>query len=413
MTPLPLSIAFAHLMARKRQTAVSIGGVMLGVAIFIGIGGMMNGFHSYVRTQLIDTNAHIVISDEIREAAPQPLTTLYPDGAVEVRRVLPRDPVRGISGASMILEALNAMDGVAAAPSLVGQIILRRAGRDYAISGIGVDGPREERVTDIVHDMVEGRFAALTSEPNGLVIGRELADKMGVGLGDSVVASASAGGQTSLKIVGIFHTGIDVEDWFWGIIPLARQQAMQNRPRVVNQIHIRLADVSRSIPLAQQIERRWGFKAAPWEETYARVLDVFALQDKIIYLTTSSILVVAGFGIFNVISTIVMEKARDIAIMRSIGMPGASVVAIFVIEGIVVGVIGMLLGWLAGWGLGVAIHHVPAPTGNPGDTLPVKLTPLLYSAAGIIALVSAIGAAFLPARKAARADPLTIIRGAA
>ena len=266
----------------------------------------------------------------------------------------------------MILEALNAMDGVAAAPSLVGQIILRRAGREYAISGIGVDEPREERVTDIVHDMVEGRFAALTSEPNGLVIGRELADKMGVGLGDSVVASASAGGQTSLKIVGIFHTGIDVEDWFWGIIPLARQQAMQNRPRVVNQIHIRLADVSRSIPLAQQIERRWGFKAAPWEETYARVLDVFALQDKIIYLTTSSILVVAGFGIFNVISTIVMEKARDIAIMRSIGMPGASVVAIFVIEGIVVGVIGMLLGWLAGWGLGVAIHHVPAPTGNPG-----------------------------------------------
>ena len=78
MTPLPLSIAFAHLMARKRQTAVSIGGVMLGVAIFIGIGGMMNGFHSYVRTQLIDTNAHIVISDEIREAAPQPLTTSIP-----------------------------------------------------------------------------------------------------------------------------------------------------------------------------------------------------------------------------------------------------------------------------------------------------------------------------------------------
>jgi lipoprotein-releasing system permease protein len=413
MTPLPLSIAFAHLMARKRQTAVSIGGVMLGVAIFIGIGGMMNGFHSYVRNQLIDTNPHIVISDEIRVAAPQPLTTLHPDGAVEVRRVLPRDPVRGISGASMILEALNAMDGVAASPSLIGQIILRRAGRDYAISGIGVDAPREERVTDIVHDMVEGSFAALASEPNGLVIGRELAGKMGVGLGDSVVASATGGGQTSLKIVGIFHTGIDLEDWAWGVIPLARQQAMQNRPRVVNQVHVRLSDVSRSIPLALQFERRWGFKSAPWEETYARVLDVFALQDKIIYLTTTSILVVAGFGIFNVISTIVMEKARDIAIMRSIGMPGTAVVAIFVVEGVVVGVIGMVLGWFAGWGLGAALHLVPAPTGNPGDTLPVKLTPLLYSAAGTIAVLSSIGAAWLPARKAARADPLTIIRGAA
>ncbi len=188
---------------------------------------------------------------------------------------------------------------------------------------------------------------------------------------------------------------------------------MQNRPRVVNQIHVRLADVSRSIPLAGQIERRWGFKAAPWEEFYARVLDVFALQDKIIYLTTTSILVVAGFGIFNVISTIVMEKARDIAIMRSIGMPGASVVAIFLIEGIFVGMIGMILGWFAGWGLSGLIHMIPAPTGHAGDLMPIKLTPLLFSAAGTIALLSAIGAAWLPARKAARADPLTIIRGAA
>ncbi len=266
MTLLPLSIAFAHLMARKRQTAVSIGGVTLGVTIFIGIPAMMNGFHNYFLSQLVDTNPHIVISDEFREAAPQPLAALHPDGAVEVRRVLPRDPMRGISGAAAILEALNAMDRVAAAPSLIGQVILRRAGRDYAITGIGVDAPREERVTDIVHDMVEGSFGALASEPNGLIIGRELADKMGVGLGDSVVASTTATGQTSLKIVGIFHTGIDVEDQYWGIVPLTRQQAMQDRPRVVNQIHLRLDDVSRSIPLAGQIERRWGFKAAPWEE---------------------------------------------------------------------------------------------------------------------------------------------------
>ena len=363
MTPLPLSIAFAHLRARKRQTAVSIGGVMLGVAIFIGIGGMMNGFHSYLLSQLVDTNPHIVISDEIRQAAPQPLTTLHPDGAVEICRVLPRDPVRGIAVAAAILDALNAMDGVAAAPSLIGQIILRHAGRDYSVTGIGVDAPRELRVTDIVHDMVEGSFEALASNPNGLAV--------------------------------------------------ARQQAMQNRPRVVNAIHVRLADISRSIPLAQTIERRWGFKSAPWEETYARILDVFSLQDKFTYLTTASILVVAGFGIFNVISTIVLEKARDIAIMRSIGMPSTSVVAIFVIEGIVVGVAGVLLGWLAGWGIGALLHMVPAPTGNAGDRLPVKLIPLLFEAASLIALFSAVGAAWLPARNAARSDPLSIIRGAA
>jgi len=263
LTPLPLSIAFAHLRARKRQTAVSIGGVMLGVAIFIGIGGMMNGFHSYFLSQLVETNPHIVITDEIREAAPQPLALLHPDGAVEVRRVLPRDPVRGITGAAAILDALNAMDGVAAAPSLVGQIILRHAGRDYQITGIGVDAPREVRVTDIVHDMVEGSFDALASNPNGVLIGRQLAEKMGVALGDSVVAATTTGAQANLKIVGVFHTGIDAEDQYWGILPLARQQSMQGKPRVVNEIHIRLAEIARSIPFAQAIERRWGFKSAP------------------------------------------------------------------------------------------------------------------------------------------------------
>jgi len=261
--------------------------------------------------------------------------------------------------------------------------------------------------------MVEGSFEALSSEPNGLILGNALADKMGVALGDSVAAATTAGVQADLKIVGIFHTGIDAEDQSWGILPLARQQAMQARPRVVNQIHIRLADIASSVLLAQSIERRWGFKSAPWEETYARILDVFALQDQIIYLTTTSILVVAGFGIFNVISTIVMEKARDIAIMRSIGMPSGSVVAIFVIEGVFVGFVGMILGWLAGWGFGALLRMVPAPTGNPGDTLPIKLSFLLFLSASVIALASAIAAAWLPARRAARADPLTIIRGAA
>jgi lipoprotein-releasing system permease protein len=413
MTPLPLSIAFAHLWARKRQTVVSIVGITLGVAIFIGIGGMMNGFHHYFLSQLVDTNPHIVISDEIRQAAPQPLTNLHPDGAVEVRRVLPRDPVRGISGAAAILDALNGMDGVAAAPSLIGQAILRHAVRDYSVTAIGVDAPREARVTDLVHDMVDGSFDALASNPNGLLIGQPLADKMGVRVGDSVTAVTTAGAQTILKIVGLFHTGIDAEDQNWAVTGLARQQAMQARPRVVNQIHVRLENVSRSVPLAQAIERRWGFKSAPWEETYARILDVFAMQDKIMFLTTASILVVAGFGIFNVISTIVMEKARDIAIMRSIGMPRGSVTAIFLIEGIVVGVVGMALGWLAGWGLSILIHMIPAPTGHAGDRMPVRLELALFASASVIALISSVGAAWLPARKAARADPLTIIRGAA
>src|SRR5487761_2576801 len=102
MIPLPLAIALAHLRARKRQTLVSVLGVTLGVGVFIAIGGMMQGFQSYFRTQIIDTNPHILITDEIRTPA---LQLLQPHDAVAISRILPRDPVRGIAGAGAILDA--------------------------------------------------------------------------------------------------------------------------------------------------------------------------------------------------------------------------------------------------------------------------------------------------------------------
>ena len=413
MIPLPLAIALAHLRARKRQTLVSVLGVTLGVGVFIAIGGMMQGFQSYFRTQIIDTNPHILITDEIRTPALQPLQLLHPHDAVAISRILPRDPVRGIAGAGAILDALAHMQGVAAAPTLRGQMILRRAGRDYAVTGLGIDAPRELKVTSLAHDIVEGSIDALTTQPNGLVLGNTLAKKMGASLGDTVIAATAAGGETALRIVGMFHTGLEQQDLGFVYLPLTKQQSMQARPRVVNEIHIRLDDISRSIPVAQEIEGRWGFKAAPWEETYARILSVFVLQNAIIYSCTGSILVVAGFGIFNIISTVVLEKGRDIAIMRSIGLAGRDIVAVFVIEGAVVGVIGVLVGWLFGWGIATGLRHVPAPGAeNPGDTLRIVQSVSLYGLASVIALVCAIGAAYLPARRAARTDPLDVIRGA-
>jgi len=272
---------------------------------------------------------------------------------------------------------------------------------------------RELRVTSLERDMRQGSLAALGTRPDGVVIGSGLADKMGATLGDTLAVATTAGGESTLRVVGIFHTGLEQQDTGQVYVALARQQSMQGRPRVVNEIHVRLDDIGRSIPVAAMIEGRWGFKAAPWEETYARILSVFVLQNAIIFSTTGSILVVAGFGIFNIISTVVMEKARDIAIMRSVGMPRGGVVAIFVIEGLVVGVLGMVAGWLLGWGIAAVLRQVPSPgASDPSEKLRVVLSGFTFVLGSAIALASAVGAAWIPARKAARTDPLAIIRGA-
>ncbi len=410
---LPLAIAVAHLLGRRRQTLVSVLGVALGVGVFIAMTGLMAGFQAFFRNQLIESNPHVVITDEVRRPAPQPLAMLHPGGAVAVSRILPRDPVRGIANAGEILAALAAMEGVAAAPTLRGQMLLRRAGRDYAVSAVGIDPVQEMRVTTLQKDVKEGSMAALGTRSDGIVLGRALADKMGAALGDTVAVATSAGGEGALRIVGIFRTGVEQQDTSQVYVSLNRQQSMQGRPRVVNEIHIRLADIARSKEVAALVEGRWGYKAAPWEETFSRILEVFVMQNIIIYGSTGSILLVAGFGIFNIISTVVSEKARDIAIMRSIGMPRGSVVAIFVAEGIAVGLMGVAAGWLAGWAGASFMETLPAPgASDPTQRLTVQQSAFTYGLAAGIAMLSAVGAAWIPARKAARTDPLAIIRGA-
>ena len=413
MIPLALHVALAHLRGRKRQTAVSVLGVMLGVGIYIGISGMMQGFHTYFLRQLVESNPHVLITDEVRIAAPQPLQMQHPAAAVVVRRVLPRDPVRGIGAAGSIVAALDRMPGVTAAPMLSGQLILRRSGRDYAVNALGIDPARQGKVTSLARDMVAGSLTALAREPSGLILGRSLAEKMGVAIGDSVVALATGGGETSLRVVGLYFTGLEEQDLSRVYVNLVRQQSMQARPRVVNQIGIRLADITRSIPLAARVEARFGYKTAPWEETYSRFLDVLALQNWIIYSTLGAILVVAGFGIFNIISTVVLEKARDIAIMRSIGVAARRIVRIFILEGAVVGVLGMVAGCGVGRLLSLALGRIPAPgAADPTQTLMIEQSWWIYGSACVLALISAVAAAFLPARRAARIDPLAVIRGA-
>jgi len=416
MKDLNIRIAFSHLKSRKRQTLVSILGVATGVAFFIAISGMMGGFQDYLREQLIEAYPHIIVTDEYREAAPQPSSLAYPDALVEVKRRLPRDPVRGISSAPEILEALSQMPGVIASGTLRGQLLLRRAGRDYPVSALGINPEKEQQVTQLRGDLTAGSFDALATVPDGIVLGGTLAHQMDAHLNDTVNAVSPSGVVTQLRVVGIYQTGLENLDSSQVYVGLTKQQAMQDRARVVNEIRIHLDNFEETTPLARQIEQRWTYKAAPWEETNARILSVFVMQNAIIFPTVGAILIVAGFGIFNIIATVVLEKAREIAIMRSIGMRARDLAAIFMMEGLLVGLIGTLLGWLGGYAMAEGMRMIEMPhsplTSESGRNMIVNTELWRFALAGGLAIFTSILAAFLPAKKAAQTNPLDIIRGA-
>jgi lipoprotein-releasing system permease protein len=408
-------IALAHLRKRKRPTLVSILGVALGVGFFIAIAALMQGFQSYFISQIIDVSPHILMKDEFRSAPRQPAEALAEGGAVQLSGVKPKDEPRGIRNGEAIAASLARLPGVTASPSLTGQALLRYGSKDVSATIVGIEPEVERIVTRIERDMTVGRLADLRATANGIILGDGLAYKLGVGPGDSVNAVSPEGVLLKTKITGLFRTGVTTLDNGTAYMLLKKAQILQNRPNVVNQIRMRLENVAQAQTAAADIEARFGYRAESWQETNEGVLGIFVIQNGIMYSTTGAILVVAAFGIFNIISTVVLEKTRDIAILKSIGLDELDIWLIFLIEGLAVGIVGAIIGWAVGYGLTEALAQVRLPIEGYVKTqgFYLKYSARHYLLSAGIAVSAAVLAAYLPARKAARVNPVDIVRGAA
>jgi lipoprotein-releasing system permease protein len=357
------------------------------------------------------------MKDEFRRPDLQPVELAFAGGAVEVRGVKPRDTVRGIREAGAKLAAIEAMPGVAVAPMLRGPALLRYGARDTSVSIGGIDPERERRVTNIEKDMTEGRLEDLRSTANGVIVGIGVAQRLGAKVGDTVTAISPAGVTQPFRIVGIIATGVTAIDASEAYVLLRLAQVLLDRPNVINSLRIRLDDVREAEPLARRLESVFRYRTESWEESNRNILGLFVIQNAIMYSVVGAILLVAAFGIYNIISTVVHEKARDIAILKSLGFRAADIQRIFVLEGAIVGVAGAIAGWGVGIGLIEALAQVrfdqvgPVIQGRSGFLLAREWWP--YLAGAVFALVAATVAAFIPARRASRLNPVEIVRGAA
>lgn len=408
-------IARGMLARRKRQTLVSVLGVALGVGFFIGTAAVMRGFQSYFVSQIIDVQPHITIKDELRRPLPQAAALAHPDAAIALSGLRPQDRVRGIRAPGDRLAILEAIPGTAVAPLLTGQALMRYGARDVSATITGIDPLRYPRVSNIAKDITQGSLDDLRTTANGIVIGVGLAERLGISLGDSVNAVSPRGVTLLMKVVGIFRTGIVTLDQTQAYTLLKVNQILQDRPSVVNQIVLRLEDVRQAEPLARIIEARFGERTESWEEQNANILTVFVIQNSITFAITGAILLVATFGIFNVISTVVFEKTRDIAILKSLGFTERDIQILFLIQGLAAGAIGAAMGCALGAliieGMAQIRFGADTPSGNNRFILAREWQ--IYAIASGVAIASAAIAAIIPARRAARLDPVQTIRGAA
>lgn len=408
-----LDIAWTHIAGRGRQTFVAIVGVAVGVGFSIAMAALMQGGQDDFVRQLIDTMPHVEVSDEQRSARRQPAEDVFEVAAISGLR--PRDDRRGIINPTAAQSWLDEWIPGRFAARLNAEGVIRYSGREVGAVVIGIDPEREAGVSPIVEDFREGSFDALTAGGNNVVIGDTMASRLGARLGDTITAVSSEGLTRNFKIVGLFHTGTTARDEGEAYVLEKNAQILSNRPNAINRISIKLDDPNAAPMIARRVEAELGYKAVAWQEANESILEALVVRNVIMYTVVAAIMLVAGFGIFNIISTITHEKARDIAIMKSLGFSEADMRRLFVLEGVAIGGAGSLLGWALGFSITYAlslVHFEIAATGQEMTRLPIAWSMLHYLIAAASALGSAAIAGYLPARRAAHLNPVDIIRGA-
>lgn len=406
-------IAIKHILARKRQSLVSLLGIIIGVAFFLAIASLMQGSQNDFIKRLIDNAPHITISDEFREAKPQAVQKMYEGSAIELRSIQPMPETRGIRGYKRIVDELKAMPGVRASASLGGSAILNFAGRDFSIVLNGMIPEDMLNLTTIEENMVEGSINDLIANRNGVIVGAELVRRLMLQKGDNITLTASTGQVRTFKIVGIFRTGSVDYDEKQAFTDIKRVQAMMNKSNRANTIIIKMDNSAGAETLAKELEARIGYKAVSWQEASEDIMSTLAIRNIIMYTVVSAVLLVAAFGIYNIIFTIIMEKQRDIAILKSMGFRANDIKWIFVIQGCILGIAGVALGLPMGtammWGL-MQIEF-KAPGVSEPINMPIDWSAPQFIIAGLFAFFAAVFASYFPARKGARVLPVDILRG--
>ncbi len=406
-------IALTHVRGRTRQTLLSILGVMLGVGFSIAMAGLMKGSQDDFVGTLIDAMPHVQITDDVRHPPPQPATQVF--DAVAFHGLRPRDDPRGILNPTLAVTALESWVPGRLSAGLRIQGVVRYGGSERAVEVVGVEARDEVRVSKIAGDMVAGRFTDLDANANAIVIGTRLAKRLGAGLGDSVALATSRGVPRLLKIVGLFHSGVIAADEGRVYVRLKTAQVLSARPDAINDIRIRLDDPQTAALVAARAEALLGYKAVSWQEANEDLLSAFEVRNVIMYTVVGAILLVAGFGIFNIVSIITHEKERDIAILKSLGFLERDIRMIFLGEGLIMGGAGGALGAALGYAISRLLSTIRFEFEMATEVthLPMAFEPLHYVIAVMLALATAGIAGYLPARKAAQANPVDIIRAAA
>ena len=416
-----LFVSLRHLKAKREQkfislnTWISIGGVALGVMALIVVIAVMSGFGKDLRDKILGTNSHIVVTNITRS---------------------------GMDNFEFVLKKIMEVKGVkAAAPFILNQVMLTFGGNSLGVVVRGVDPNREAMVSDLEKNMIRGDIGVLRKNKNvaagpyreKIILGKELAHKLGVQMDDTVSMVAPASHLTPMglipkiklfKVAGLFESGMFEYDSSLAFISIQSAQKFFSMKEKVSGIEIRVDDIDHADKIAESLQESLGFPyyARDWMRMNKNLFSALRLEKIVMFIILILIILVAAFNIVSTLFMVVMEKTKEIAILKSMGASRASIMKIFSFQGLIIGVTGTLIGCIGGFAVVPNLNDIVGFIENlfgitafPSDVYYLdKLPSEIQYLDSFLIVVFSIAICFLaslyPAWRASRMDPVDGLR---
>jgi len=408
-------IGLRYLKAKRKQTfisiitVISIVGVTVGVSAMIIVLSVFSGFEKTLQEKIIGTQAHLVVLKASQEGMDQ-----YEEAAKKAQEV------KGV---------------VSAAPFIFNQVMLSSESNVSGVVIKGIDPDRVGKVTELAHNMKAGRLQDLKgdSEPPGIILGIELAKHLGVSLNDAIQVISPLGTMTPMgmmpkmkrfRVAGIFYSGMYEYDNTMAYISLESAQKFFGMGNRVTGIEIKTNDIYKVKEIGNEIRHKLGFPfwTKDWMEMNRNLFSAMKLEKILMFVILVLIILVAAFNIISTLIMVVMEKQKDIAILKSMGAPSKGILKIFVIEGLVTGVVGTILGTILG--LAVVLNFgaiqgllekllgfkIMASDVYYIDKLPSQVNPLDIALIVVTAILISLLATLYPSWRASKLDPAEALR---
>jgi len=415
--PVILEISQTLLLARLRQSLIAAAGVTFGIAMFITLVSFMTGLNKMLDSLILNRTPHVRLYNAINPSLDQPINRVgeFDNSLNIIRSIKPFDSRVEIYNTIPILKALQSDPRViAVGPKVAAQVFYNVGVIDLNGTVNGIDVKTEIKSFSFNDYIIRGDAADLDRVTNSIILGKGVADKMMAEIGEVIQITSAKGEQVSLKVVGIFQLGLAAVDDVQSYASLSTTQKLLGKnDSYYTDIQVKLTDISLAPSVAKEFSKIYRVDAEDVQTANAQFESGTKVRNIITYAVSITLLIVAGFGIYNILNMMIYEKMDSIAILKATGFSGSDVKRIFINLSLIIGAIGGSVGLLLGFVFTSLIDQIPFKTAAlPAiSTYPINYNIIFYFIGITFAMATTYIAGYFPARKASRIDPVVIIRG--